>query len=309
MTPSRKKIVPTVRTFWRKHGAVTFTYAEVTKSEKGAKTEPEGDQAEGDSQDGATKDDATKQKAEMGGSELKAIGSRVKKRLDMLLFSRAAHAAGVDGVDPFDISHMDTKGADAADAGEEAKVEGDIEIDELRNRIENEPVTGDEVWLDCLLTQIEHEMDDESVVTEVLRTSDMQETHRGQGPQKQDSLNNFYTSVLDILSILECKAKQKWYRCLQEESESRLTMFRKQNDILHDYACELEAAFSDIMQKIAVFKAKKDMMITKLSGLLDKGSYKHLDTSGAPEDKSHLERLSIPWPEATSSLAPALNNI
>merc|ERR1719378_1455982 len=103
---------------------------------------------------------------------------------------------------------MEAKGGPEA-VGEESKIESDIEIDELRNKIETEPVGGDEVWLDCLMTQIEHEMEDESVVTEVLRTADMQETQRGHGPAKQDSLNSFYRLVDDILSILECKAKQK----------------------------------------------------------------------------------------------------
>lgn len=289
---------PTVKTFWRKHGAVTFTYAEVMKNEKTIAEPVDDDGGEGDSQDGMTKEEAAQAKAEQGSSETKAFQARVKKKLDRLLFSRSARVTGADGGDPFDVSHLDAKPADAATAAEEAKIETDIEIDELRNRIESEPVFGNEVWLDCLMTQIEHEMEDESVVTEVLRTSDMQEAHRGQGPAKQDSLNNFYIEASHILSILECKALQKWYRCLQEESELRLTMFRNQNNILHDYACELEANFADIMQKIHVFKAKKDMMITKLSGLLDKQSYKHLDSSGILEDRSHLERLSIPWPDA-----------
>jgi len=293
-----KGIRPTVKTFWRKHGAVTYTYAEILKNERSV-GEVEEEAAEGDSQDGAVKEggDEKAAKDDNIGFEMKGVRGRVKKKLDALLFSRAAKATA-DGADAFDIANMDLKPPEAA-AGEEAKVESDIEIDELRNRIEQEAVTGDEVWLDCLMTQIEHEMEDESVVTEVLRTADLQETHKGQGPAKQDSLNSFYRLVIDILAILECKAKQKWYRCLQEESQARLEMFKKQNEILHDYACELEAEFADIMQKIHVFKAKKDMMIMKLAGLLDKQSYKHLDTSGAAEDKSHLTRLSMPWPEAT----------
>lgn len=291
-------IRPTVKTFWRKHGAVTWTFSEVMKYEK-TSDEPEDNDGDADSQDGANKDgeEVKPEKNEGSGSEMKAVRARVKKKLDALLFSRAAHAS-TDGSDAFDIANMDNKGGAEAGAGEEAKVESDIEIDELRNRIEVEPVTGDEVWLDCLMTQIEHEMEDESVVTEVLRTADMQETHKGQGPAKQDSLNSFYRLVIDILAILECKAKQKWYRCLQEESQQRLGMFKKQNEILHDYACELEGEFADIMQKIQVFKAKKEQLIMRLSGLLDKQAYKHLDTSGAPEDKSHLTRLSIPWPDA-----------
>lgn len=88
-----------------------------------------------------------------------------------------------------------------------------------------------------------------------------------------------------------------------------MEMFKKQNDILHDYACELEAEFADIMQKIHVFKAKKDMMIGKLAGVLDK-QYKQLDTSGLPEDTSHLTRLSIPWPDAmVNGRGHALTNI
>lgn len=292
---------PTVKTFWRKHGAVTYTYSEVLKYERNS-DEPDEDAAVDEAKDGAGKgdDDGKAEKGAPSGNEMKAVKARTKKKLEGLLFSRAVRTGAPDGMDPFDISHMDNKkGSFDGVAGEEAKVEDEsLEIDELRNRIETEAVTGDEVWLDCLMTQIEHEMEDESVVTEVLRTPDMQETHRGQGPAKQDSLNSFYRLVIDILAILECKAKQKWYKCLQEESQQRLDMFKNQNEILHDYACELEAEFADIMEKIHRFKAKKNMMIETLSGLLDKQAYKHLDTTREEPSKKHLERLSIPWPDA-----------
>merc|ERR1719482_706726 len=290
-------IRPTVKTFWRKHGAVTWTYTEVMKNERSAE-DFDDDAGEADSRDGANKgeeDGGGKEGKANEGGEMKLVRARVKRKLDALLFSRAARAT--DETDAFDIAHMEPKSGPEAGLGEEAKIETEIEIDELRNRIENEKVSGDEVWLDCLMTAIEHEMEDESVVTEVLRTADMQEVQRGKGPAKQDSLNSFYRLVTDILSILECKAKQKWYKELQEESKRRLEMFRKQNEILHDYACELEGEFADIMQKIQVFKAKKDMMIVKLSGLLDKAAYKDLDKSGAAPDRSHMARLSSPWPD------------
>merc|ERR1712203_278167 len=95
------------------------------------------------------------------------------------------------------------------------------------------PVSGIEAWLDCLMTAVENEMDDESksIVADVLRV--------GIGPsdfgRESKSTYEFYQNVGEVLRILEYKAKKKWYNHIQIESEQRQQLLGLQNEHMHDY--------------------------------------------------------------------------
>jgi hypothetical protein len=309
---SARVTVPyTVKTFWRRHGAVTWLNEDFWKQQRtpsggpraGGKGEDDGveEGAPGEGDDAAANTDEPEKTSQ---SEEKTVKSRVKRKLDASLFSRATlDKLGNELTNAYDIGLFDekTKKKEKKRGEDEPKpdIEGDdTDVDVLRRKIEEMEITGDEVWLDCLMTQIEIEMEDDCLVTEVLRTTEMTETHKGKGPQNKEAVSTFWKMASDILNILECKARQRWYNCLREESQTRSEMFRQQNAILHDYACELEGKFSEIMQKIHVFKAKKEQMITKLAGLLDRKAYQHLDTSGEVRSQDHMKRLTTPWPDA-----------
>merc|ERR1712232_188274 len=114
-----------------------------------------------------------------------------------------------------------------------------------------------------------------SLITEVLRTSDMQDTGQSKdggdsGGRDKKPLTVFRDQANQVLNLLEYKSRKKYYQCLQQESESRREQFNKQNEVLFDYATELEREFTRVMDSIHSLKDKKQSMLTKLAGLLDK---------------------------------------
>jgi hypothetical protein len=272
-----------VRHFWRPLGAVTYLSKELEKKEAQNKDDAQDDES-GSDEEG---------KGEKKSDGEKILRTKTKKELDKLLFQRPV--GGEAG-----------EGDDEKEEGDNTKTILFMDQSDVSDSIKALKISGWEVWLDCLVTAIEGECEDDSIITEVLRTGDMTDTkdlRSDKYPFLKEAFANFYKLSADILEILKCKAKRQWYQALVDESQSKENIFRDQNDILHEYACELEVYFSQIMGEIQQFKGKKDTMIVKLSGLLDKQTYKQYQDpaqSGATEDRRppHLARLSIPWPNA-----------
>jgi len=313
------KFRATVKNFWRNHGAVTWTQRKVINEERveeeneeqagqpeGADDEEEDDDEAGEENEPAN-DSAAHSKDRHTTEASKASKRLVKQRLDALLFSRYADgrrggaagggAGGGDGQLPGE-EELDEH------VEEEAQDDTQMDIDELRVKIETMPVTGEEAWLDCLLTAIEREVDDESQVTEVFRTNEMQEMGtKAQSGAKEKTLKEFYDHANKVLQILEYKACKRYYHSLRDESVQKQEMLKKQNEVLHDYACELEKEFTTIMEGIHSFSAKKKMMLMKLGGVLDRETYRSLDKSSDQDadSKEHLKRLTKPWPESHGS--------
>merc|ERR1711957_100306 len=84
-----------------------------------------------------------------------------KQRLDALLFSRGGDQARRGGPGAGEQLPEEEERQD-----DEAR-DWEMEVDQLRLRMHAYPVTGDEAWLDCLITAVEHEAEDEFMVTEV----------------------------------------------------------------------------------------------------------------------------------------------
>ena len=150
-------------------------------------------------------------------------------------------------------------------------------MDELAEVFEHMQITGQEVWLDCLLLALEEEVVEESPVVEVLRTTGLAAVARDKlkGPAREKLLR-FYRRLDQVLRILENKAYKRYFQNLQQESEQRQLLFQQQNEVLHDYVCELEQEFSSLSGDVHNYRSKKELMLTKLAGLLDRGEYKHL---------------------------------
>eukprot|EP00928_Gymnodinium_smaydae_P005980 TRINITY_DN12077_c0_g3_i1.p1 TRINITY_DN12077_c0_g3~~TRINITY_DN12077_c0_g3_i1.p1 ORF type:complete len:1726 (-),score=379.63 TRINITY_DN12077_c0_g3_i1:166-5343(-) len=282
---SETRVVASVRNFWRTQGAVTWVYQKVLNEERAEELQDRGeeDQQESGSDEDADFGDAgeddraereREQSQDVAGGTSKTARVKTKKRMDALLFSRWPEGRrvgrhekvlerGVDGAVMVPFSGLP--------AGRPAEYERDLDIDALRTEVEKMPVTGEEAWLDCLLTAIEREMSDESIVTEVLRTSDMAELSKADTSSDKKSLTAFYEQADRVLDLLEFKARRKYYNCLQQESESRQDMLRRQNDVMYDYVSELEREFTRVMGSIHSLKAKKHSMLTKLAGILGGG--------------------------------------
>jgi hypothetical protein len=182
--------------------------------------------------------------------------------------------------------------------------EVNMDVDKLAQWADGtyDSVTGEEAWLDCLMTAIEKEAEYDPLVTELLRTAEMADVEKKPGAvaSTHKPVVQFYENADVFLKILEFKARRKYYQCLQAESESRRALFNKQNMVLNEYAAELEREFSRVMSSIHDFKEKKQSMLSKLAGLLDKVEF-HSDVvkgNGGEEevqDDSHMARLTVPW--------------
>jgi len=148
---------------------------------------------------------------------------------------------------------------------------------ELQDDLELERQGENQVWLDCLLVALEEEVLEESPIVEVLRTNDLQDVSKDKlkGPARERLLK-FYRRLDQVLKILENKSYRKYYQNLLAESVQRQQHFQQQNEVLHDYVCELEKEFADISDAIYNYRSKKELMLTKLAGLLDRGEYSHL---------------------------------
>merc|ERR1712232_269829 len=84
------------------------------------------------------------------------------------------------------------------------------------------------------------------------------------------ALTQFHRNISDILQILECKAKTKYFEMLEIQSLEFQKTYETQNVVLHEYVCELEDEFKKIMEKIHTDRAKRNIMLKKLDGLLGK---------------------------------------
>mmetsp|Transcript_78496 Transcript_78496/g.138221 ORF Transcript_78496/g.138221 Transcript_78496/m.138221 type:complete len:1600 (-) Transcript_78496:20-4819(-) len=290
---------PTVRNFWKRHGAI----AEI---ELLTRNPPEEEEAGGTVQtdDLDDEDEDTKAKDALEKDDPKnpkAPRIRAKRRLDGLLFSRWAHSKppkdsldektnstasifipeSANPVEPDELAHADIK------------QEG-WDIYEMQDRVEHLPISGQEVWLDCLVSSVEVQSGDDSMIADLLRTTGMQATgNEPTGPQL-DRLVRFYRRIDEVLKILESKSSKMYYQYLQLESLHRQEQLRNQNTVLHDYVCELEKEFTAISGKIHEYRTKKELMLTKLAGLLD-NEYSRMDPAtqeaandAAPEQAGSL---------------------
>jgi len=250
-----------------------------------------------------------------GGEEVETrrqAKAKTKKKLEQLLFSRWP-----EGRKPNIRGQIVERGIDGQreafgglESGE-TLYEDDLDVDKLQSKIEQMMITGEEAWLDCLITAIERENNEsESIVTSVLKTADMSDSGKKVGgshaKHEKKPLVEFHKQADKVLQLLEYKARKKYYDELKKESENRQDELKRQNEVLHDYVWELEKEFTKVMGHIHRFKVKKEHMLAILAGLLDNKEYDYLPgVASADEahqgDKQHLDRLRMPWPASRAA--------
>ncbi|CAJ1345044.1 unnamed protein product [Effrenium voratum] len=262
---------PTVRNFWRSHGAIARVEKESEMVEHHSDEEP----VSGSDDEQAEGEERIVEEHMQDGARARA---RAKRRIDGFLFSRWPEAnkpkeMGAAGI------NLEELGRDDSELLEEDIIQEGWDVDELTDIIEEMPITGQEVWLDCLLVALEEEVIEESPIIEVLKTNGLQEMSKAKlkGPARERLLK-FYRRLDQVLRILENKAYRRYFQNLQLESEQRQQLLLQQNEVLHDYVCELEKEFSDISETIHNYKTKKELMLKKLAGLLDRSEYSKLDS-------------------------------
>jgi len=297
----------TVRSFWRPQGAVTVIARRAGMADKSAEDDEADDNASSSDED-VIEDEAKADDDKGRGHDIEAttqaIKLKTKKKLDNILFSRWTHGKNhYDATEniaartttsnekekthwEWAITKRDRDNKETQSQQENDNSDEDNDVNSLRERIETIEITGEETWLDCLITAIEKEMDGESVVTDVLRTDDMSEgrSKQGGGSEKKP-MQEFNKHADEVLKILEYKAQKKYYAALKVESEQRQGQLDKQNQVLHDYVCELEGEFTKIMERIHSLKSKKSVMMQKLAVLLDEEVYRFDGDSGYGKKK------------------------
>merc|ERR1712032_1563205 len=250
------------------------------------KEEDQGQEEPDDDQSAAGSDNQDEQKKAHPDARRQNQRKRAKERLDKLLFSRWCGGRG--GTDGAQGTHQgwDNFGGTDPDTSNDfypkefQRDREDKDIARLREEMERIPVTGQEAWLDCLVSEIERLCDDDSIITNVLRTNEMQDlSMKNQKGTDLKPINDFYLNADVVCKMLEFKANKRYYTSLQTESQQRQEHFKKQNDVLHEYGCELEDEFTKIMKQIHNYRSRKQNMLTQLAGLLDKGAFSHLQAS------------------------------
>lgn len=272
---ARPHLRPTVRNFWRFHGAIaevekeTQRYSQerdvegidVALSPESVQTPARASQSQRTLSRRSSRYFSRSESYNM--SDSYDLRTKVRKRLHKHLFAR-----------PVDFSETEIDLVSNQLCAEEILQEG-WDVDELTEVLQQMPVTGREVWLDCLLLALEERHEDsESPIVEVLRTSGLKDASEKmlKGRLKghtRDKVLKFYERLDKVLQILENKAGTHYFKYLERECEQRQDLIEKQNEVLHDYVCELEHEFCELSGAISSYQTRKDTMLAKLSGVLD----------------------------------------
>lgn len=275
----KEKIQPTVKHFWIAQGAISSVSRDAfgDKGRNGEMDDLDVEDMEEEDENG------------LGEASSKVGKAETKKRLDRLLFSRwlDGRKNGRDGASTIPGKFWLDPG-EGGDGDEEAGPPADdMDLEDCQDKIGTLRVSGHEVWLDCLITAFEREMDDESIVTTLLRTNDMQELAQSGSAKRngaqQRPLQIFYNNASQILKILEVKAQREYYKYLQQESGKKQDHLQHQSKVMHDYICELEDEFKEVVKRSHIFKNEKDKMLRKLALSVDGKEYASLDRGDDPD--------------------------
>lgn len=294
-------ISATVKNLWASCGAVTWVYNQVEQEERvqesgGTSRNREVEVQDADAEESDAEEEPDPEDDDQRDQTAK-VKIKAKKRLESLLFSRWVDRNGRREATDHDTCPMVTEGKRATemelwkepvggkqvkDKTQEDQGSKKDDKDFLKSHMEKQRVTGEEVWLDVLITAIEREMDnrDFSLIPEVLRSVDQQdgEQEGGAGSIGSTGINlTLKQNVNMVLKVLEYKAKKQYYDQLRKESEEHVHRLDLQNQYLHEYVWELETEFAKIMTEIHDFKGKKDALLRRLAGVLDREEYKDLE--------------------------------
>lgn len=295
------ELIPaTVKNLWASCGAVTWIFNQVEQEEQsnencgGVPVAKEPDPADDDDDADGDEDHENEGEGEQRDQQVK-VKNKTKKRLDLLLFSRWIDNQGRREPTEHETCPLETEnkgkwvqdkclwrepvgGYANKDEEEELGIKKD-DKDFLKARMDRGKVTGEEVWLDILITAIEKEMENKeySLIPEVFRSQDTQEGEQqgSQGPVQ--GLDKLKENVNLVLKVLEYKAKKMYYDYLKKESEEHVHRLDLQNQYLHEYVWELETDFGKIMSEIHNLKSKKDSLLRSLAGVLDRTEYAMLE--------------------------------
>ena len=114
------------------------------------------------------------------------------------------------------------------------------------------------------------------LATDVLRTAEMYDVgNKGKQEefQKKKSITRFKREFSRAFQVLELRAQQRYFEAVQQESNTRQLLIRRQSSILHQYGTQLRAFLDDQLKIVRKLSKKKDAYKVRLEGCLGFGIF------------------------------------
>ncbi len=140
-------------------------------------------------------------------------------------------------------------------------------LNEMSRFLDSNPVFGEEVWLDCLVTAVEEE-EDGFVNRLFTRDAILPKDNKPSARQIEKLQAPLYDGTERVLDLFELKARAAFYQRLQSESLMRQELIAEQNKILHHFATELEYYVTTHDRDLDALKAKKEALLSQLTDML-----------------------------------------
>ena len=173
--------------------------------------------------------------------------------LDGLLFSRK-------GANLF----SDANAEDQAEFNDMVFTDKDFkDLKALHTYLGQPSIFGEEVWLDCLVTSLEEEEPQLVIGLFTDKNAHNMKNHMASKRMLEKLQQPIYLGGDKLLSLLELKAKIKYFDFLKEESEHKELLLNSQNLILHNYSTQLEKHLGFLLREQAKLTHQKRLLFGK----------------------------------------------
>merc|ERR1719321_1673511 len=144
-----------------------------------------------------------------------------------------------------------------------------LDSKELHQHLKSLEPTGEEFWLDTLVTHIEREGGDQ-LLADCFFTEEMRAMSSGTtgALTREQQLKEFDKTAMHAFKALEVKARAQYYVRVTEESEERQRRIRRQCDIVNAYAEQLEKNYGQLLEKIDGLEQARNELSSCIEGIL-----------------------------------------
>jgi hypothetical protein len=156
--------------------------------------------------------------------------------------------------------------------GEEAHPPPNVDFLEGRELLQhlanNVKPTGEEFWLDALVTQVEHSNGD-NLLAECFQTEEMKASGVGVPQQTRDQqLREFDQTAELAFRQLEARARQQYYQRVSIESMERQKALRRQCEIVNTYSEMLEKNYAELLEEIVSLENTRGELTASIETIL-----------------------------------------
>merc|ERR1719460_1007757 len=139
---------------------------------------------------------------------------------------------------------------------------------ELLQHLQSVKPTGEEFWLDALVTQVE-QYNGDNLLAECFQTEEMKASGVGVPQQTRDQqLREFDQTAELAFRQLEAKARQQYYLRVSNESTERQKSLRRQCEIVNTYAEMLEQNYAELLEEIVSLENTRGELTSCIENIL-----------------------------------------